>query len=232
MSRRRASRAASPEWHVPRWPILAGALALVLAVGLAGYVAGLFVADTDAEPEEMSVVSGILVQPSDAPEEEPEPEEQEEEEEEEQTHPAGLDPERTYVLQNVHGDRVLDVAGSSDQNGAHVHLWDRHDQGNQQWRFVHLEADLYEIVGVGSGKLLEVPTGEGAGPGAAILTRTGGQNQHWRVVEVGDGVVRLINRATGRVLEGQGGAPDNGTLVTQAEDGGHAHQQWRLVPLD
>lgn len=228
-SRRRAPRAVSMESYVPGWPTLAGALALVLAAVLGGYVAGVFVAETEAEPEEMSVVSGILVQPPGAPEEETEPVE---EEEEEVTHPAGLDPEVTYALQNVHGDRVIDVAGGSDQNGAHVHLWDRHDQGHQQWRFVHLEHDLYEIVGVGSGKLLEIPADEEAQPGSALLTRTGGENQHWRVVEAGDGVVRLLNRATGQALEGQGGGPDNGTLVAQGEDGGHPHQQWRLLPVE
>ncbi len=228
-SRRSAPRAVSSEQFVPRWPVLAGALALVLVVGLGGYVAGVFVVEGRAETEEMSVVSGILVQPAGAPEEEPEPVE---DEEEELTHPAGLDPEVSYALQNVHGDRVVDVAGGADQNGAHIHLWDRHDEGHQQWRFVHLEDDFYEIVGVASGKLLEIPADEEAQPGSALLTRTGAHNQHWRVVEAGDGVVRLLNRASGQALEGQDGGPDNGTLVAQGEDGGHPHQQWRLLPVD
>ena len=137
----------------------------------------------------------------------------------------------TYALQNVHGDRTLDVAGGSAHNGAHVHLWDRHDQENQQWRFVHVEEGFYEILGVGSGKLLEIPADEEIQPVSTILTRTGGHNQHWTVVEAGDGVVRLVNRATGQALEGQGGGHDNGTLVAQAADEGHPHQQWRLLPL-
>lgn len=228
-SRRSAQRAVPQESYVPRWPVVAGALALVLAVGLGGYVAGMYVAEGD-EPEEMSVASGILVEPSDAPEDEEEPEE--EEEEEEVTHPAGLDPELVYVLQSVHGDRVMDVAGGSAENGAPVHLWDRHDQPHQQWRFTHVEDDFYEIVGVGSGKLLEIPADEAAQPGSALLTRTGEHNQQWRVVESGEGEIRLLNRATGQALEGQGGAPDNGTLVAQGEDGGHAHQKWRLLPIE
>ncbi|MFE9246212.1 RICIN domain-containing protein [Nocardiopsis sp. NPDC006938] len=229
-SRRRAPRAASQEPYPPWWPIVAGALALLLVVGLGGYVSGMFVAEGAAEPEEMSVVSGILVEPPGGPDEEPEPEE--EPEEEEVTHPAGLDPEQAYVLQSVHGDRVMDVAGGSAENGAPVHLWDRHDQPHQQWRFTHVEDDFYEIVGVGSGKLLEIPTDEAAQPGSALLTRTGDPHQQWRVVEVGDGVVRLLNRASGQALEGQGGSPDNGTAVAQGEDGGHPHQQWRLLPIE
>ena len=213
---------------MPSWPLFAGALALVLVAVIGGYPGGLLAADS-GEPEEpeMSVASGILVQPSGAPEEPAE----EEEEEEEYVHPAGMDPELVYVLQNVHGDRVADVVGASTDNGAPVHLWDRHDAGNQQWRFVPLEEEgFYEIEGVGSGKVLEV-SADPAQPAATLLTRTGAANQHWSVAEVGDGVVRLVNRATGQALEGQGGAPDNGTAIVQAPDGSHAHQQWRLLPV-
>ncbi|RKS07774.1 ricin-type beta-trefoil lectin protein [Nocardiopsis sp. Huas11] len=227
MSRRRAR---VPRTHdeafAPRWPLAAGATALLLIALIVGYVSGRFAADS-AEPEESALIvqSGILVQPSGGPEEEAEPEE---DEEEEPVHPAGIDPERVYVLQNVHGDRVLDVAQAATANGAATHLWDRHDQENQQWRFVPVDDGYYEIEGVGSGKVLEIAAD---GPGATLLTRTGDPHQHWAPVEVGDGVVRLVNRATSQALEAQGGAPDNGTAVVQAPDGGHAHQQWRLLPL-
>ena len=226
MSRRRAR---VPRTHdeafAPKWPLVAGATALLLIVLISGYVSGRFVADS-AEPEEsaLTVESGILVQPPGGPEE-AEPEE----EETEPVHPAGIDPALVYVLQNVHGDRVLDVAQAATANGAATHLWDRHDQENQQWRFVLVEDGYYEIEGVGSGKVLEIAAG--GGPGATLLSRTGDPHQHWAPVEVGDGVVRLVNRATSQALEAQGGAPDNGTAVVQAPDGGHAHQQWRLLPL-
>jgi len=212
---------------VPSWPLFVGALALVLVAVIGGYTGGLLVADTGgAQEPEMTVTSGILVQPPGAPEESEEPEE-----EEEYVHPAGLDPALVYVLQNVHGDRVADVAGASTDNGAPVHLWDRHDADNQRWRFVPLDEDgFYEIEGVGSGKVLEV-SGDPARPGATLLTRTGADHQHWSLVEAEGGAVRLLNRATGQALEGQGGSPDNGTALVQAPDGSHAHQQWRLLPV-
>ncbi|KOX19084.1 RICIN domain-containing protein [Nocardiopsis sp. NRRL B-16309] len=229
MSRRRARVPRTyDQAFAPRWPLVAGATALLLIVLITGYVSGRFVADSDEQEESaLAVESGILVQPPGAPEEEAEPEE--EEEEEEPVHPAGIDPELVYVLQNVHGDRVLDVVQAATANGAAIHLWDRHDQENQQWRFVPVDDGYYEIEGVGSGKVLEIAAG--GGPGATLLSRTGDPHQHWAPVEVGDGVVRLINRATSQALEAQGGAPDNGTAVVQAPDGGHAHQQWRLLPL-
>ncbi|WP_017598416.1 RICIN domain-containing protein [Nocardiopsis lucentensis] len=217
--------------HVPRWPITVGAVALVLVVIIAGYTGGLlFPGGEPVEEPEMTVASGILVEPPGAPEPEPS-EEPSEEPSAEPTHPAGLDPETVYVLQNVHGGRVMDVAQAATANGAPVHLWDRHDGDNQRWRFVPVEGGFYEIEAIGANKLLEIPTGPDAGPGASLLTRTGQPNQQWSLVEVGAGVIRIVNRATGQALEGQGGAPDNGTLVTRAADAGQAHQQWRLLPL-
>ncbi|MCP3013366.1 RICIN domain-containing protein [Nocardiopsis dassonvillei] len=229
MSRRRARSPRAHEGYVPRWPLLAGALALLLVALVGGYTGGLLVSGGDRPEEpEMTTASGILVQPPGAPEAE---EPTEEPSEEEVVHPAGLDPALVYAVQSVHGGRVMDVAGTSTANGAPVHLWDRHDQTNQQWRFIPVDGGFYEIEGVGSGKLLEIPADPAAQPGAALLTRTGSPNQHWSLIEVGPGVVRLVNRATGQALEAQGGAPDNGTRVAQAPDGGHAHQQWRLLPL-
>ncbi|SIO87164.1 RICIN domain-containing protein [Nocardiopsis sp. JB363] len=231
-SRRRARTRTAPD-HLPRWPVAAGASALLLAVVVGAYTGGQFFVETRSQVEEMTVTSGILVEPSGAPESEP----SEDPEPEEEAHPAGLDPAITYALLNVNGERALDVAGGSTDNGADVHLWDRHDEENQQWRFVPVEDDFYEIVGVGSDKLLEFPAEPDpeADPesahAASLLSRTGEHNQHWTLVEVGDGVVRLVNRASGQALEGQGGADENGTLAYPAEDGGHPHQQWRLAPL-
>lgn len=208
---------------------MVGALALLLAAMTGGYAGGIVFGQPDhaIDEERPEVTSGILVEPPGAPEVTP----QETEEEEPEALPAGIDPEVTYVLQNVEGDRVLDVAGGSTENGAHVHLWDRHDEENQQWRFVPLDNGHVEIVGVGSDKVLEIPRNPEAGPGAALLTRTGSPNQHWLVAETEGGGVRLINRESSQVLEAEGGVGENGTLVVQGQDRGDPHQQWRLLPL-
>ncbi|MFI6578740.1 RICIN domain-containing protein [Nocardiopsis sp. NPDC050513] len=227
----RTDPAPETESLVPRWPIVVGAIALVMVVAIAGYAGGLlFPGAAERDEPALAVEAGILAEPAGAPEQEPS-EEPTEEPSEEPAHPAGLDPAVTYVLQNGNGGRVLDVVQAATANGSPVHLWDRHDGVNQQWRFVPVEGGFYEIEAVGAGKLLEIPTAADAGPGAALLTRTGQPNQQWSLVEVGPGVVRIVNRATGQALEGRGGAPDNGTPVTQAADAGQAHQQWRLLPL-
>ncbi len=227
-SRRRAAPRAATERYIPQWPVLAGATALVLVAAMLGYVGGLFTTSGAQADEGVVAVSGVLVQPgAPEPEETPEPSP---EPSEEPSHPAGIDPEAVYLLQNVHGDRFLDVAQAATHNGAPVHLWDRNDQDNQRWRFVPVEEGFYAVEGVASGKVLEVPTDGAAPPVATLLTSTGASNQHWTVVDAGGGTVRLVNRATGQALEGQGGSPDNGTPVIQAPDGGHAFQQWRLVP--
>jgi len=232
MSRHRFRRPpVSEEPQPPRWPVVVGAVALLLVTVIGGYVGGIVFAPSERElaQEDPQVTSGILVEPPGKPE--PSSEGPEEEEQEEAL-PAWIDLEMTYVLQNAEGDRVLDVAGGSTENGAHVHLWDRHDEENQQWRFSPVDDGHVEIVGVGSDKVLEIPQDPEAEPGAALLTRTGSPNQQWLVEEVEDGVVRLINRESSQVLEGEDGAEENGTLVIQAQDEDQPHQQWRLLPLD
>lgn len=232
MSRHRSRRSpVSEEPQPPRWPVVVGAVALLLVTVIGGYVGGVVFAPSERElgQEDPQVTSGILVEPPGKPE--PSSEGNEEEEQEEAL-PAWIDLEVTYVLQNAEGDRVLDVAGGSTENGAHVHLWERHDEENQQWRFTPVDDGHVEIVGVGSDKVLEMPRDPEDEPGAALLTRTGSPNQQWLVEEVEDGVVRLINRESSQVLEGEDGAEENGTLVTQAQDEGRPHQQWRLLPLD
>lgn len=233
MSRRRArSTSTFVERYLPRWPIATAAVALLLAVTAGGYAVGrAATGGGEAVEPELGAVSGIFVQPPGAPSEQAvEPEEDAEPDEE--GHPAGIDPENVYVLQNADGDRVVDVAEAATANGARIHLWDRHDAEHQQWRFVPVDGGHYELEGVASDKLLQIPTGEDDDPGAVILTRTGSPNQHWQVVEAGDGTVRLLNRETGQALEGQGGGTEDGTPVAHGPDEGHPHQQWRLLPLD
>lgn len=230
MSSRRRAPAPRPsaEGYVPHWPLAAGALALLLIAVIGGYTGGLIFAETaGSRSAEMEVVSDTLVPPPPTEEAVEEPSE----EPSEPAHPAGIVPGTAYVLQNVHGGRTMDVAGASTDDGAHVHLWDRHDGENQQWRFVPVEGGFYEIEGVASGKILQVSTDASADPVATLIPRAGASNQHWTVVEAGEGVVRLVNRATGQALTPQDGSPDGGALIVHTKDEGHPHQQWRLLPL-
>lgn len=212
------------ERQVPRWPTVVGALALLLGVTVGGYTGGAAVNELEAvEEDELEVSSGLLADPPGGPEEtEPEPEPE--------PLPEGVEPGATHVLQNVHGDRVMDVAGGSVDDGAPIHLWDRHDEGNQQWRFHVVDDTHVEIEGVQSGKLVEVAEASDD-PGLVLAERDGEPTQHWLVVEAQDGSVRLVSRETRSALGGQDGNPENGSRVVEDTDAGQPHQQWRLLPL-
>ena len=222
------SRDEPEESQVPRWPMVAGALALLLGVTVGGYTVGATVNELEAvEEDDLEVSSGLLADPPGGPEE---PEATEPELEPEPL-PEGVEPGATHVLQNVHGDRVMDVAGGSDDEGAPIHLWDRHDEGNQQWRFHVVDDTHVEIEGVQSGKLVEVAEAPDD-PGLVLAERDGEPAQHWLVVEAQDGSVRLVSRETRSALGGQDGNPENGSRVVEDTDSGQPHQQWRLLPLD
>ena len=209
--------------------MMVGALALLLGVTVGGYTAGAAVKELEAvEEEDLEVSSGLLADPPGGPEEdtgeaEPEPEPE--------PLPEGVEPGATHVLQNVHGDRVMDVAGGSTDAGAPIHLWDRHDEGNQQWRFHVVDDTHVEIEGVQSGKLVEIAEAPDD-PGAVLQERDGEPAQHWIVVEMQGGSVRLVNRETRNALGAQDGDPENSSRVVEAADAGQPHQKWRLLPLD
>ncbi|GLX11037.1 alpha-L-fucosidase [Microbispora sp. NBRC 16548] len=73
-----------------------------------------------------------------------------------------------------------------------------------------------------------VDTGTPATAGASPQLRTvnGGVTQTWRVVDTGDGFVRLENPATGLVIDGAGGA--SGSFVKQSAWTGSQQQQFQL----
>ncbi|MFE9664903.1 RICIN domain-containing protein [Microbispora bryophytorum] len=73
-----------------------------------------------------------------------------------------------------------------------------------------------------------VDTGTPATAGASPQLRTvnSGVTQTWRVVDTGDGFVRLENPATGLVIDGAGGA--SGSFVKQSAWTGSPQQQFQL----
>ena len=62
-------------------------------------------------------------------------------------------------------------------------------------------------------------------------TDLNGTNQQWRLAELGDGYVRLINRNSNKALEVQGASTADGGNVVQYADWGGTNQQWQLVRI-
>lgn len=228
-----------PAWLPPLWVVaaLVSLLALVIA---GGYVVGTqFGASHAAESHDQAAPPAVeddggdeADADTDASDRENTGDEEDGPDEDPEESPADIDPESYYVLQSTVVERAIDVSGASAANNASVVLWDTHGEPNQQFRFVPVEGDTFEVVARHSDKAIQVvgDSGDGNNDLVTQLTSTGDPKQHWNVVEVNDnGVIRLVNDATGRPLVATG--PENSDPVAQ---GGNEEdlQEWVLLPAE
>ncbi len=83
-------------------------------------------------------------------------------------------PNGTYRVVARHSGKALDVFGHQTQDGADVIQWAYGGGNNQRWTLTHLGSNVYQIMGVESGKALAVAsTSTANGTNVDIRTYTG-----------------------------------------------------------
>ncbi|MFC8432740.1 RICIN domain-containing protein [Streptomyces sp. NPDC057253] len=89
---------------------------------------------------------------------------------------------------------------------------------------------FYKVANKNSAKVIDV-SGASAADGASVIQwkATGGQNQNWRFVPVGDGSYKIINQNSGKLLDVSGASTTDGAVIVQSSDSGGADQHWTLT---
>jgi hypothetical protein len=67
------------------------------------------------------------------------------------------------------------------------------------------------------------------GTGMQIYTMNEGANQQWKLTNLGNNIVTLINVTSGKALEVAAGSMTNGATVDQSAYTGSSAQQWQIV---
>jgi hypothetical protein len=155
-----------------------------------------------------------------------------------QTAPStGIDPTRWYTLVNQTSALCVDDAGWGTANGARVIQWTcGSGQQNQQWQFRPTNSGYYNVFVRHAPSLgWDVTGGTGAtGNGARVqlwsIGGTGGTNQQWRPVSLGNDAFRFVARHSGRCLDVPGSSTANGVQLQQWDCNGTGAQAFRLVP--
>ncbi|MDB4957175.1 MAG: Endo,4-beta-xylanase [Myxococcales bacterium] len=131
------------------------------------------------------------------------------------------------ILVSLQGNKCLDVAQMSPNNGAITWLWDCHAGGNQQWTYRPAADGTVQIVVAHSGKCLEVSS-DYLGNGARVQQWDcwAGDNQKWEVRQLGTSLA-LINKASGRCLDVENQHTENGAKIQVWDCYFGANQQWR-----
>ncbi|WP_273396105.1 RICIN domain-containing protein [Thermophilibacter mediterraneus] len=144
-------------------------------------------------------------------------------------------PQGTYVIQSaVAGDRVVDVAGGSRDDGANV--WSYADNGTdaQRWEIVYDDAGLATITNVGTGGALDIQYAAAvSGANVWQYAPSGTLSQKWRISDAGDGTFRIASALDeGIVLDVAGGSTQSGANLQVYADNGSLAQRFRFYAVD
>jgi arabinogalactan endo-1,4-beta-galactosidase len=151
-----------------------------------------------------------------------------------------LDPTLSYKFVNRNSGLSLSVFHSSTADGAMLDA--EADNGNptlsQQWRITSNNDGYFQIASLNPGansttNVLDDAGGSMASGNAIIQSPSGSTEElEWEVVSAGNGYFSLVNRASGLVLDMNGGVgAQAGFAVQEPQNSGGTTQQWQIVPV-
>jgi hypothetical protein len=146
-------------------------------------------------------------------------------------------PGLSYRIVAKHSQKVLDVWGRASRDGADVQQYQDFNNLNQRWKFIPVEPEVYKIVSVQSGKVLDVRGGPGATSDGIQIQQyewLANENQKFRIEQVEPTHVKIVSKHSGgKVLDVRGGpgATGDGVKVQQYTWLANENQKWRLDPL-
>jgi hypothetical protein len=127
---------------------------------------------------------------------------------------------------------VLDVYNNGTANGSNVQQYSWNDCVCQKWTVTHTGNGKYSVVGLSSGKYLDVSgisTADGAN--IHIWQSTGADNQRFNFTPTSEGYYRITPVHSGKSVDVNAGSTADGANVQQWTYTGADNQQWMLVPV-
>lgn len=140
--------------------------------------------------------------------------------------PAGLG-NGVYRITARHSGKALDVAGSSQADGANVAQYTYGGGNNQKWT-VRNEGGTYSIRAVHSGKALDLNT---TNSDINQWTYSGNTNQKWRIESVGSGYYRIVSTSSGQCIDVVGNSTADGAQINQYPCNGANNQSFQFSYL-
>lgn len=151
----------------------------------------------------------------------------------------------TVTLKNVNSDKFLEVGGNPALNekfkdNALLQQWQTSMSGAemdrwQKWHLIYQTTtngiSYYHIRNLHSGKLIDVPAGANAS--GTVLQQYAAfpllaDQQLWRLVDLGGGQYKIVNKGNGLALSVEGGSTGNGAKVIQETPASNNRQYWTI----
>ena len=151
-----------------------------------------------------------------------------------------LDPTLTYKFVNLSSGQILSVFQASNAAGAPLDAEADNESLtlSQQWRITGDNNGYFRIASLNPGTANAINVLDNSGgstlSGNAIIQSTSGSGQEfeWNIVSTGNGYFSFLNRASGLVLDLNGGVGGQaGFAVQEPPDNNSVTQQWRIVPV-
>ncbi len=143
-----------------------------------------------------------------------------------------------YIVVNRNSTKVMEVVGSSTNNGANIQQNTYTNGLNQQWDILPLPSTIggdysyCSLTAAHSGKAADVFNfSYSDGGNVAQWANAQGVNQQWFFEYVTNGYFYIRSRWSGKYLDVSGGSTLNGANIFQWSGNGGVNQQWRLIPV-
>jgi hypothetical protein len=138
-----------------------------------------------------------------------------------------------YRITNVNSKKVMNTRDCSGKSLASVTQTTWAGKACQRWRFEYAGDGWYKITNLVSGRALEVPGGSKENVQLLLKNAKENDNQLWRLLEAGsNGELRLVNKASNKVVDVFAGSANNGAAVLQTAWTGKTRQKWLLTAVN
>jgi hypothetical protein len=141
-----------------------------------------------------------------------------------------------YNIVNQASGSCVDGAGWGTANGTALQQWTcGNQQANQEWQLQPTGGGYYEVLNrnaSGQSEAWDVTGGTGAtgnGTQIQLWAYSGGTNQQWQPVSLGNGYYKFIARNSGKCLDVPSGTTANGARLQQWTCNGGPQQSFRLT---
>jgi glucosylceramidase len=128
----------------------------------------------------------------------------------------------SYNISNQASGSCIDAAGWGTTNGTIVQQWTcGSQQYNQEWQLLPTSGGYYKILNrnaAAQNLVWDVTGGSGAtadGAKIQLWAYTGGTNQQWKSVSLGNGYYKFVARNSGKCLDVPGASGANGVQLQQ-----------------
>lgn len=136
---------------------------------------------------------------------------------------------------SLKSNRMLDVSGGNNDNGANVQIWENAKVQQQKFHFTRINnTNYYKITAVHSAKVLDVQGGsQNCGANVNQYQSNGTDAQSWLLKDCGNGYYNIISKANGLCLDIESGnISRNGANAQLYYCNGTDAQQFKLSPIN